>query len=145
MLCGEQYVLGNPAATLDQTSTQKRWPRRTPQEKSRAHSCLRRASVFFRTVHQGYVRGMKLLGFRWAYRAASPATPALSDDRRLTPAPTALVRAGQLHVRVPAVYPDSALLLFLVDLTQRGMSNLRGIRGGIESESHPLRHFFSFI
>jgi hypothetical protein len=44
--------------------------------------------------------------------------------------PRAFVAAGQFHDRVPAVYPDSALLLFLVDLQQRGMSNLREIRPG---------------
>jgi hypothetical protein len=42
--------------------------------------------------------------------------------------------------RVPAVYLASAFLLVLLVLLERGMNNLREIRGRIESESHPLRH-----
>jgi hypothetical protein len=84
--------------------------------------------------------------FLGAQRPTLPwATCTAHDDGRLTAPARAFVAARELHGRVPAVYPDSAIVLVLLVSLERGMNNLRGIRGGTESESHPLRHFFSFI
>ena len=44
--------------------------------------------------------------------------------------------------RVPAAYPDSVFLLFLLDWLERGMSKLRGISEGGCSESRRPRHSF---
>jgi len=46
---------------------------------------------------------------------------------------------------VPAVYPDSALLLFLLDSVERRMNNLRRIRPGGRSESRRPRHVFQAL
>jgi len=43
-------------------------------------------------------------------------------------------------VRVPAVYPDSVILLFFAGLLERRMNNLWGIRPRGRSESRRPRH-----